>query len=517
MLARMSTLVVLSWALVVAAGACSRPSFDLAIVNGRVLDPESGLDAIRSIGINAGRIVEVASAPLAGRVVIDASGLVVTPGFVDLHSHTQNPDSYKLRVTDGVTSAFELETGTADVDAWYREREGGQLINYGVSAGHIQVRKAVFNDPGARFPIGPGAHQPASAAEIAEIVRRLELGLAQGAVTMGAGFVYTPGASREELLAVFGVAGRRRAPVHLHSRRGVAGVGEAIALAAETEAPLHIVHVNSTSVSATPDVLAMIGAARDKGMAVTTEAYPYTAGMTEIKSANLDEYEKAPERIPLLEWPRTGERLTRESFQRYRKLGGPVVTHTNTEEMVRVAIASPLTMIASDAYWEDGIGHPRTTGTYSKVLGRYVRDAKALTLMDAIRKMTLMPARHLEDRVPAMKSKGRIRVGADADVVLFDAATVIDRSTYRDPAVPAVGIRHVIVNGVPAVTDGAVVDGVRPGRAVRAPAVSNQARLLPVGNISTGSSGQQNLRLSDPDPAQDTGIRDTDPRHGAPR
>jgi dihydroorotase len=194
--------------------------------------------------------------------------------------------------------------------------------------------------------------------------------------------------------------------------------------------------------------------------------------MTEIQSANLDEYAKAPpERVALLEWPRTGERLTRESFQRYRKLGGPVVTHTNTEDMVRVAIASPLTMIASDAYWEDGIGHPRTTGTYSKILGRYVREATVISLMDAIRKMTLMPARHLEDRVPAMKTKGRIRVGADADIVVFDAATILDRSTYREPALPATGIRHVLVNGIPVVANGQVVDGARPGRAVRAPVV----------------------------------------------
>jgi len=473
LLARTLTLVGLSWALAAAAGACAPRSVDLVIVNGRVVDPETGLDGVRSLGIDAGRIVEIGSARLTGRAVIDASGLVVAPGFVDLHSHLQSPDTYKLRAADGVTSAFELEIGTADVDAWYRERDGGQVINYGVSAGHIQVRMAVFNDPGTRLPTGPGAHQIASPSEIAEIVRRLELGLDQGAVSMGAGFVYTPAASRDELLAVFGVAGRRQVPVHLHSRRGVAGVGEALALAAETRAPLHIVHVNSTSVGATPEVLAMIEAARAKGMAVTTEAYPYTAGMTEIQSANLDEYEHAPpERVAMLEWPRTGERLTRESFERYRKLGGPVVTHTNTEEMVRVAIASPLTMIASDAYWEDGIGHPRTTGTYSKILGRYVRDGKALSLMDAIRKMTLMPARHLEDRVPGMKTKGRIRVGADADIVVFDAATVIDRSTYREPALPAVGIRHVIVNGVPVVSNGQVVDGVRPGRAVRAPVLS---------------------------------------------
>jgi N-acyl-D-aspartate/D-glutamate deacylase len=202
---------------------------------------------------------------------------------------------------------------------------------------------------------------------------------------------------------------------------------------------------------------------------VTTEAYPYAAGMTEIQSANLDEYQNAPaERVAQLEWPKTGERLTPGTFQKYRKTGGPVVLHTNTEEMVALAVTSPLTMIASDAYWDNGTGHPRTTGTYSKVLGRYVRDARSLSLMDAIRKMTLMPARRLEARVPAMKDKGRIRAGADADLVIFDAAQIIDRSTYREPAVPPAGIRDVVVNGVPVVANGQLVEGVAPGSAVRA-------------------------------------------------
>ena len=174
------------------------------------------------------------------------------------------------------------------------------------------------------------------------------------------------------------------------------------------------------------------------------------------------------ERVALLEWPRTGERLNRETFQKYRKMGGPVVLHTNTEEMVNVAVTSPLTMIASDAYWENGTGHPRTTGTYSKVLGRYVRESRSLTLMDAIRKMTLMPAERLQARVPAMRTKGRLRVGADADVTVFDAAQIIDRSTYREPGLPPVGIQHVIVNGVPVVAKGQVVEGVAPGQAVRA-------------------------------------------------
>ncbi len=162
----------------------------------------------------------------------------------------------------------------------------------------------------------------------------------------------------------------------MHIRRGVAGLDEALKLAAATKAPLHVVHINSSGVEATREMLQMITDARNRGMDVTTEAYPYAAGMTEIQSANLDEYQSASDdRIARLEWPRTGERLTRETFEKYRQTGGPVVLHTNTEEMVTVAIRSPLTMIASDAYWENGTGHPRTTGTYSKVLGRYVRES----------------------------------------------------------------------------------------------------------------------------------------------
>ena len=442
--------------------------FDLVIAGGRVIDPESGLDEIRNIGIRGRTIAAISPAPLTGRTTVDASGLVVSPGFIDLHAHGQTAETYRYQARDGVTTAFELEVGTADIARWYADRKSGQLINYGVSIGHIPVRMAVMGDRGPFLPTGPGAHKAASASEIKEIARRIEDGIRQGAVSMGAGFAYTPAATPEELLEVFRVAGRHGISVHVHIRRGVAGLKEALALAAQTKAPLHVVHINSAGTTATPDMLAMIAGARKEGLDVTTEAYPYTAGMTEIQSANLDEYEKASaDRVAQLEWPRTGERLTPESFQKYRKTGGPVVLHTNTEEMVSVAIASPLTMIASDSYWENGTGHPRTTGTYSKVLGRYVRERKALSLMDAIRKMTLMPARRLEARVSAMRTKGRIRVGADADITIFDAARVIDRSTYREPGLPPDGIRHVIVNGVAVVANGQLVSGVTPGVAVR--------------------------------------------------
>ena len=367
-----------------------------------------------------------------------------------------------------MTTALELEVGAADIERWYADRKSGRLINYGVSIGHIPVRMAVMRDPGTFLPTGDGAHKAASAAQIKDIARRIEDGLKQGAVSMGAGFPYTPAATPEELLEVFRVASRHRAPVHVHIRRGVTGLAEALKLAGETKAPLHVVHINSAATTATAEMLKMIANARAQGLDVTTEAYPYDAGMTEIQSANLDEYQDAPaEKVALLEWPKTGERLNRETFQKYRKMGGPVVLHTNTEEMVNIAVTSPLTMIASDSYWENGTGHPRTTGTYSKVLGRYVRESRSLTLMDAIRKMTLMPAERLQARVPAMRTKGRLRVGADADITVFDAAQIIDRSTYREPGLAPVGIQHVIVNGVPVVAKGQVVEGVAPGQAVK--------------------------------------------------
>ena len=444
--------------------------FDLVIAKGRVIDPESGLDSVRSIGVRSGKIAAISDGQLAGRQEIDATGLVVAPGFIDLHSHGQTDETYRCQVLDGVTTAFELEVGTGDVDAWYRDREPGRAINYGVSVGHIPVRIAVMHDPSTFLPSGDAAHKVASSAEIAEMARKIDEGLRKGAVGMGLGPSYTAAATQWEVLEMFRVAGRHHASVHVHIRGGMAGLEEVIAGAALTGAPLHVVHINSSGLAQTREMLQVIAEARARGLDVTTEAYPYSAGMTEIQSANYDGWEQWPaERFATLEWPKTGERLTRETFVKYRTVGGPVIGHSNTDEMVAVAINSPLTAIASDAYMLNGIGHPRTSGTFSKVLGRYAREAGSLTLVDALRKMTLMPARRLEARVPAMRDKGRIRVGADADLTIFDAARVVDRATYREPALPPDGIRDVIVNGVPVVRLGKLVSGVAPGRAVRAP------------------------------------------------
>ena len=207
---------------------------------------------------------------------------------------------------------------------------------------------------------------------------------------------------------MFRIAAKAKTPIHVHITPGVDGLREALSLAAETNASLQVVHVNSSANAETPTMLEMISDARARGQDVTAEAYPYAAGMTEIQSATIqDVYRDASnERLAEIEWPLTGERLNRESFERFREIGGPIVVHTNTEPMVAAAITSPLTMIASDTYWQNGTGHPRSAGTFSRVLGRYVREAQSLSLMDAIRKMTLMPAQRLEARVPAMLREG---------------------------------------------------------------------------------------------------------------
>ncbi len=446
------------------------PSHDVVVEGGRVMDPASGLDAVRNVGIRDGRIVAVTAEPLDGERVIDASGLVVAPGFVDLHEHGATPEAYRLMVRDGVTTALELEVGTDDVEAWYRERADGRLVNHGVSVGHIPVRMAVMDDPGEFLPSGSAAHDRATESELDEIEARIRRGLGQGAVAVGFGTAYTPGAPMSEVTRMFRAASDSGASVHVHLRSGVAGLDSTLSAAGEADVPLHVVHVNSTGGDSLQAFLREIREAREAGRDVTTETYPYGAGMTRIESALFDDWESWPDSaFRRYQWVATGERLTRERFAEARREGGAVIIHSRTEDQTRTAVTSPLTMIASDGFVEDGQAHPRIAGTYSKVLGRYVREEGALTLMEALRKMTVRPARRLEARVPAMARKGRIAEGADADLTLFDAATVRDRATYTEPLRPPQGIPYVIVAGVPVVEDGELVDGVRPGRAVRAP------------------------------------------------
>jgi N-acyl-D-aspartate/D-glutamate deacylase len=452
-------------------------TYDIVLQRGRVIDPESGLDAVRSIGIDGSKIVAISTSPLRGKAEVDATGLVVAPGFIDLHSHGQTPENYRYKAMDGVTTALELEVGVSPVGAWYAAREGKSLVNFGASAGHIPARMAVMKDTGDFLPRDAAMNRPATPEEQKAIAAAVQKGLDEGALGVGLGLAYTPTATHEEILDLFYLAASRKRPVFVHLRdagTSVPGIFESlqevIADAAVSGASLHVVHINSMAQKKTPEALRMIEGARARGLDVTTEAYPYIAGSSRLESALFEPgwQEKQGATYADLLWVATGERITEESFGRLRKQGGQVVIFMNTEEMVRVALANPLVMIASDGRITNGAGHPRGAGTYARVLGKYVREEKVLSLMDAVRKSSLMPAQRLESMSPQMRQKGRLKIGADADISVFDPARVIDKATYENPAQYSEGFRYVMVGGTFVVYDGKLREDGAPGQAIRA-------------------------------------------------
>jgi N-acyl-D-aspartate/D-glutamate deacylase len=456
--------------------------YDLVLEGGRVMDPESGMDAMRNVGIRDGKIVRISSEALSGRRVVHVSGLVVAPGFIDLHQHGQEMESQRVKALDGVTTALELEIGAPDVAQFLKAKEGRSLIHYGTSASHVAARALVFGTPlpgGEILPkSGPATDQPASLERIEAMRERLRSELDAGGLAIGMGIQYSPGATRLEVIDMFRLAAERRVPVYTHVRSSsrsdpgssIESVGEVIGASAISGAPLHIVHLNSSCLRDALECLSMVEGARARGLDVTTEAYPYIAGMTFINSALFDPgWQEKEGGISYgdLVLPNTGEHLTKERFEELHNSSSPrtVLIFSNTQEVLDKVIPHSLVMIASDGFQ----GHPRNAGTYARVLAQYVRDKGTITLMDALRKMSLLPAEMLERSTPAARKKGRLQEGADADIVVFDAATIGDRSTFAKPMEPSVGVRYLVVGGTVVVDEGKIMPDVFPGRALLGP------------------------------------------------
>ena len=472
------------------AHAQSQDLNDIVLQGGRVMDPDTGLDAVRNVGIRGDRIVEISEEPLRGREVVNVSGLVVSPGFIDLHAHGQTNEANEFQAHDGVTTALELEGGRAFLGRWLTSRTENALINFGASVRHGQVRAMAMERYaeqagqalqvveaegfGERLGVLLGqmrnsAYESLRAGEMAGMLEGLTAGLAEGGLGIGVPVDYYPGATREEIFSVYAFAADRQVPVFTHVRDGgIVGIQEALANAAITGAPLHIVHVNSMALGDIGVALEMVETAQRRGLDITTELYPYTAGSTGLESAVFDEgwQDRFAVSYEDLQWEATGERLTEETFRKYREEGGKVIIHMMKEEWIEMGLRSPVVMIGSDGMAYAPGAHPRSAGTFARVLGRYVREIGALTLMDALGKMTIRPAERLEDVSPSMRSKGRIQVGADADITVFDPDTIIDTATFEEDLSFSEGVHYVLVNGTFVVKDSQTVSGAYPGRPV---------------------------------------------------
>lgn len=473
-----------------APSAGARPAtYDVVIANGRVIDPETGLDGIRHVGIVGDRIAAISTGPLDGTTVIDAAGLVVSPGFIDLHAHGQSARANEFQALDGVTTALEMEGGVPEVAAFLRDREGDATVNYGATVAHMAARTAAMPEYAAAIEAMREQMEREGAPEIIESMQALQRagyetlepehygaleaellrGLREGALGFGVPHQYYPGANHDEIFRVFEMAAKYEAPIFTHVRgMNIAAMQEVIANAAATGAPLHIVHVNSMSLWNIATVLDLIAGAQARGVDVTTEAYPYTAASTGLESSIFDDGWQ--ERLQIsygdIQHQDTGERLTEETFRRYREEGAIVIIHMMKPEWIELAMKTPFVMVASDGMPYAPGAHPRSAGTFARFMGRYVRELELMPLIDAVAKVSTMPAKRLEAFSPQMTRKGRIQVGADADITIFDPGTILDTATFEEDLSASVGVQHVLVNGVAVVRDGELVAGARPGRAV---------------------------------------------------
>jgi N-acyl-D-glutamate deacylase len=486
---------------------------DLVLANGRVIDPESGTDAVRHVGISGGKIVAVSTTPLEGKKIIDVRGLVVAPGCIDLHSHSQELPGARMQACDGVTTHLELEAGAMPISAHY-ERLGkeGRPINYGASVSWAVARIAAIHKlkpEGSRdflekgFLLTDWTSKLATPDQEDQIIELIENGLKEGGIGIGLLAAYSPDFGRKENFRIHKLAAKYKVPVFTHvrftgvfePRSSFEAYQEVVSLAALTGAHVHVCHFNSSSNRDIEFCARVIADAQKRGLKITTEAYPYGAGSTGINAAFFRD-PNWTKRLAMdysdLVYLKTGERLTKERMLEIQKTdpGGLVISHVLDPErrpadqaILDMSVLFPGGAIASDAMpwqvdgktlhgdvWplpEKALAHPRSAGCFSKILGHYVRERKVISLSNAVRRCSLIPAQILEGCMPQMKNKGRIKAGADADIIVFDAEKIIDRATFANPNKTSAGFRLVLVNGTTVVQDGELVRTAMPGRPIR--------------------------------------------------
>jgi N-acyl-D-glutamate deacylase len=490
----------------------------LVISGGRVVDPASGMDAVGDVAVLDGKIAAVGTGLGGAERVIDAAGLVVAPGFIDLHAHGQSIPADRMQAFDGVTTSLDLEAGVLPVASWYkRQAAQGRVLNYGASTNWAFARIGAMtgsNEESSLEAFGRAmrdrrwVENVASETEVVGILDRLENGLNEGGIGIGILNAYAPGAGVQELTAVCQLAKAHEVPTFTHvaymSRIDPESAAEAyirlIGYAGATGAHMHICHFNSSSKTDIERCVVLVAKAQEQGLPITVEAYPYGTGSTVLAAAFFSDPE-------FVERNGTGydsvQRVTdgRRFRDREELLAAQadepstlvlwhildIENNAHHRDLLDLSVLYPGGAIASDAMpwslssdgsvytgdaWplsDDATSHPRSAGCFTRFIREWVRERETLSLMEGIRKCSLIPAEILAPSTPAMAAKGRLQPGADADVVVFDYATLTDRAEFSAMNRPSEGVRHLLVSGQPLIADGVMDVAARPGQPVRRP------------------------------------------------
>lgn len=489
--------------------------FDLVIRNGLLVDPETGFEQVGDLAIKDGLIQRVGCVSGEARQEIDARGLVVAPGFIDLHAHGQCVASDRMQAFDGVTTSLELEVGILPVSDWYeRQREQGRVLNYGASVAWAFARiSAMIGRPvepslsfmGKCYDDPRWSENTASASELRGILSLVGQGLAEGGLGIGIPHAYVPGVGAKELVDLCTLAKRHEVPTYTHiayssnidPRSSIEAYTRLIGYAGATGAHMHICHFNSTSLLDIRQAAELVSTAQKQGLNITVEAYPYGTGSTVIGSPLFGEAafrERTGSAYTAIQRVDDGHRFeSREEVldvQRERP-DTLVLWHfldvesdPSAQDLLDVSVLYPGGVIASDAMpwtlpdgsvyegldWplpETAVSHPRSSGTFSRFLREYLRERPRVSLCEAMRRCSLGPAKILETVSPQMRRKGRLQEGCDADIVVFDAGTITDRADFAAMNRPSEGVRYLLVNGQFVISGGELNRDAFPGQPVR--------------------------------------------------